>query len=148
MMTQIEDQTSADRELRIEVLRVPEELDLASADGLAEQAYAANNENIANRRSGLADAGVFDYRRRARAPRTDSRAFVRRERQATKWWFSPQSVSVPRGTAAAGAPDGSLSIEPWLMLLCRDGSTRYGVPSGNHSPEGTDNQAPVFTPCG
>ena len=41
MMTQIEDQTPADREPRIEVLRVPEELDLASADGLAEQAYAA-----------------------------------------------------------------------------------------------------------
>ena len=46
MMTQIEDQTSADREPRIEVLRVPEELDLASADGLAEQPYAANNENM------------------------------------------------------------------------------------------------------
>ena len=41
MMTQIEDQTPADREPRIEVLCVPEELDLASADGLAEQAYAA-----------------------------------------------------------------------------------------------------------
>ena len=41
MMTQIEDQTPADREPGIEVLRVPEELDLASADGLAEQAYAA-----------------------------------------------------------------------------------------------------------
>jgi anti-anti-sigma regulatory factor len=41
MMTQIEDQAPADREPRIEVLRVPEELDLASADGLAEQAYAA-----------------------------------------------------------------------------------------------------------
>ncbi len=41
MMTQIEDQTPADREPRIEVLRVPERLDLASADGLAEQAYAA-----------------------------------------------------------------------------------------------------------
>ena len=41
MMTQIEDQTPADREPRIEVLRVPEELDLASADGLAEQPYAA-----------------------------------------------------------------------------------------------------------
>ena len=33
MMTQIEDQTPADREPRIEVLRAPEELDLASADG-------------------------------------------------------------------------------------------------------------------
>lgn len=41
MMTQIEDQTPVDREPRIEVLRVPEELDLASADGLAERAYAA-----------------------------------------------------------------------------------------------------------
>ena len=40
-MTQIEDQAPADREPRIEVLRVPEELDLASADGLAERAYAA-----------------------------------------------------------------------------------------------------------
>ena len=40
-MIQIEDQTPADREPRIEVLRAPEELDLASADGLAEQAYAA-----------------------------------------------------------------------------------------------------------
>ena len=41
MMTQIEDQTPADREPGTEVLRVPEELDLATADGLAEQAYAA-----------------------------------------------------------------------------------------------------------
>ena len=41
MMTQIEDQTPAGCEPGIEVLRVPEELDLASADGLAEQAYAA-----------------------------------------------------------------------------------------------------------
>ena len=40
-MTEIKDQTPADREPRIEVLRAPEELDLASADGLAEQAYAA-----------------------------------------------------------------------------------------------------------
>lgn len=41
MMTQIEDQTPAGCEPSIRVLRVPEELDLASADGLAEQAYAA-----------------------------------------------------------------------------------------------------------
>ena len=41
MMTQIEDQTPAGCEPRIKVLRVPEELDLASADGLAEQGYAA-----------------------------------------------------------------------------------------------------------
>ena len=41
MMTEIEDHTPADLEPRIEVLRVPEELDLASADGLARQAYAA-----------------------------------------------------------------------------------------------------------
>ncbi len=40
MMTQIEDQTPAGCEPRIEVLRVPEELDIASADGLAEQACA------------------------------------------------------------------------------------------------------------
>ena len=40
-MTQIEDQTPAGCEPRIKVLRTPEELDLASADGLAEQAYAA-----------------------------------------------------------------------------------------------------------
>lgn len=40
MMTQIEEQTPTDREPRIEVLRVPEKLDLTSADGLAEQAYA------------------------------------------------------------------------------------------------------------
>jgi anti-anti-sigma factor len=41
MMTQIENPATADRGPRIQVLRVPEELDLVNADGLADQAYAA-----------------------------------------------------------------------------------------------------------
>ena len=55
-------------------------------------------------------------------------------------------------TAATGLPDGSLSIERWLVLLlrvlCRDGANQTRGAQWKSQPEGTDNQAPVFTPCG
>jgi hypothetical protein len=44
MLTQIEDQTPAGCEPGIKVLRVPEELGLASADGLAEQALCSHRQ--------------------------------------------------------------------------------------------------------
>ena len=122
MMTQIEDQTPADLEPRIEVLRVPEELDLASADGLAEQAYAAIASHAWLLLLDLTGLSFCDARGRS--------AFVR----------------IANHADAAGCRYGLIAPQPPITKILRIGGLDWRMPVYSTIEDALEHLAPMVRP--